>query len=176
MLLTTSTHSTSNPPQPHALHTPSPPPPYTHSPTDSIEEQVNRVLQFILAGHDTTRSTFCAMVLLLSQLPDVISQLREEQDSIVNTHGETLTMDALTDMKYADAVVKEVLRLIGPSRGVWRRTLQDVPLFDKVVPAGSLMFVSSDGAHALDPAVNAGENFDHMDVYNLAVSFKPGGW
>ncbi len=114
------------------------------------------------------------MILLLTELPHVIDKLRQEQDTIVNTHGETLNMDALTDMKYADAVIREVLRLLGPSRGVWRRAMHDVPLFGKVVPAGSLMFISTDGAHALDPAVMGGENFDHMDVYNLEASFKPG--
>lgn len=41
-------------------------------------------------------------------------QLKEEQKAVMAKHGDKLDRYALADMKYADAVIKEALRLKGP--------------------------------------------------------------
>ena len=41
-------------------------------------------------------------------------QLQEEQAGIVERHGDAITKEAMAEMKYADAVVREGLRIKGP--------------------------------------------------------------
>ena len=42
-------------------------------------------------------------------------QLKEEQEGIVARHGDTISRQVLSEMKYAEAVVREALRLKGPA-------------------------------------------------------------
>jgi len=47
-------------------------------------------------------------------------QMREEQREVVARHGPALTRGALADMRWADAMAREVLRLRGPAEGLFR--------------------------------------------------------
>lgn len=49
-----------------------------------------------------------------------LPQMREEQREVVARHGPALTRAALADMRWADAMAHEVLRLRGPAEGLWR--------------------------------------------------------
>ena len=54
------------------------------------------------------------MLLALARDPAALEQLRAEQEKVVATHGTEITLAALQDMSFADAVVKEVLRNASP--------------------------------------------------------------
>ena len=44
------------------------------------------------------------------------------------------TDDVLEDMPYADAVIKEVMRLLGIVDGIWRQTLEDITIQGHQIP------------------------------------------
>lgn len=45
---------------------------------------------------------------------------------VIATHGPSLTPAALDAMSYADAVIREVLRITPPSASVFRKTMVDL--------------------------------------------------
>lgn len=50
----------------------------------------------------------------------MIVQLREEQRGIVARHGAGFGRAAMAEMRYADAVAREVLRIWGPAKVLFR--------------------------------------------------------
>ena len=69
-----------------------------------------RVRTIICAATDTTSSALARIFLLLASHPEQQQRLREE---IVTArhHDEHLDYDALYNLPYADAIIKETLRL-----------------------------------------------------------------
>eukprot|EP00051_Salpingoeca_urceolata_P013092 m.163660 g.163660 ORF g.163660 m.163660 type:complete len:565 (+) comp17695_c1_seq3:212-1906(+) len=67
------------------------------------------VLNFILAGRDTTANCLCWLWLELCQHPEVVEKLRQE---VVDHVGDKdLDFDTIKNMEYIQAVVSEALRL-----------------------------------------------------------------
>ena len=81
---------------------------------------INQIRLFVFVGHDSTSSTICYIMHLLSANPDSLSQLRREHDNIFST--DLLALPALlktqpyviNDLPYTTAVIKEALRLFPP--------------------------------------------------------------
>lgn len=74
------------------------------------------VMSFFIAGRDTTASTLTFTFWLLSQNPEVQSELLREIDSVC-PKGSTPTYEMVkgsTSLPYLDGVIKEVLRLFPP--------------------------------------------------------------
>ena len=59
--------------------------------------------------------------------------------------------DALEDMPYADAIIKEVMRLHGIVDGVWRQALEDITVQDHSIRK---VRAASDSMHWLPAAYN----------------------
>ena len=89
---------------------------------------MNQVKLFLFSGHDTTSSTVCWLVYILSTRPDIVAKMREEHDSVfgpLDSHGgpESLNSSSTTAssllqhpyllnaLPYTTAVIKETLRL-----------------------------------------------------------------
>lgn len=77
------------------------------------------------AGHETTGTSISQCLRLLDQNRRCWRALVDEQRRVVARHGERLTPAAAADMPYADAVVRETLRLSPVVRFVWREALED---------------------------------------------------
>lgn len=79
---------------------------------------------FIFAGHDTSSSTICYCHYQLSQHPKALARLRKECEDIFGTDvsktGDMIKADPylLNRMRYADAVVRETLRIFPPGNTV----------------------------------------------------------
>ncbi|KAH0351541.1 cytochrome P450, partial [Aureobasidium melanogenum] len=79
---------------------------------------------FIFAGHDTSSSTICYCHYQLSQHPTALARLRKECEDIfgadVSKTGDMIKADPykLNKMRYADAVVRETLRIFPPGNTV----------------------------------------------------------
>ncbi|KAF6259721.1 cytochrome P450 [Scenedesmus sp. NREL 46B-D3] len=73
----------------------------------------------------------------LQDHPRVMQRLREEQAAVQCRHGDAVTADALKDMRYADAVVRETLRRDPVVGGVIRVATRDLQLGGYGVPAGT---------------------------------------
>lgn len=82
---------------------------------------IRQIRLFVFAGHDSTSSTICYALHLLSQHPDALTRIRSEHNQVF---GEDKSKTAalleeyprlLNDLPYTTAVIKEVLRLFPPA-------------------------------------------------------------
>eukprot|EP00884_Botryococcus_braunii_P014875 jgi/Botrbrau1/23389/Bobra.0051s0036.2 len=109
------------------------------------------LLNLFFAGHETTASVVLTLFRELPRHPDVMAQLRAEQDKVREEHGEEITAEALSAMDYADAVAKEALRynIIVPF--VFRSALKDFELGPYTIPKGMTLSVDLRTSIKTDP-------------------------
>ncbi|MEM9510913.1 MAG: cytochrome P450, partial [Cyanobacteria bacterium P01_E01_bin.35] len=88
----------------------------------SLEELKDQVLLLLFAGHETLTSAVTSFCLLTAQHPDVMQRLREEQKRL-NVMG-TPTLEDLKAMTYLEQVLQEVMRLIPPVGGGFRKVIK----------------------------------------------------
>ncbi|KAJ1505975.1 hypothetical protein HMI55_001375 [Coelomomyces lativittatus] len=69
------------------------------------------VINFIIAGRDTTAQALSWCFFLLCQHPMVMKKLREEINNLCKENQKELDYDAVKSLSYAQAVFKETLRL-----------------------------------------------------------------
>lgn len=69
-----------------------------------------RIRTIIFAAMDTTSSTLARIFLLLASHPEEQQRLREEISAACH-YGDCLDYDALSNLPYLDAIIKETLRL-----------------------------------------------------------------
>jgi cytochrome P450 len=99
----------------------------------SDEQLVDQVINFIIAGRDTTAQALSWALYCLTKNPHVVSKLVDEASSIMKDRT-IPTYDEVRQMKYALAVFRETLRLY-PS--VSRNA--KVAMTDEVLPNGILV-------------------------------------
>ncbi|KAG7252442.1 hypothetical protein CRUP_011993, partial [Coryphaenoides rupestris] len=91
-------------------------------------------LKLIFAAFATTASASTSLIMQLLRHPGVLERLREElrshgllQNGRLLPEGQ-LRLDSITNLKYLDCVVKEVLRLFTPVSGGYRTAMQTFEL------------------------------------------------
>lgn len=87
----------------------------------SLEEVKDQVLMLLFAGHETLTSGLASFCLLLAQHPEILRRCRTEQQKLEKTKEST--SEALKQMPYLDQVLREVLRLIPPVGGGFRKVI-----------------------------------------------------
>jgi cytochrome P450 len=106
----------------------------------------DELMTLILAGHETTANTLSWTWYLLSQNPEVEERLICELATILD--GRSPKFEDLPNLRYADQVIKESMRLYPP---VWtlegRRAIQDLEIGEYHVPRGTIMLLSPWLAH-----------------------------
>ncbi|MEL6555807.1 MAG: cytochrome P450 [Cyanobacteria bacterium J06621_11] len=100
----------------------------------SVEELKDQVLLLLFAGHETLTSAIASFCLLVAQNPPILEKLRQEQEQFAASPATTL--DALKQMTFLDQVLQEVLRLIPPVGGGFRKVLKDCELGGYHIPEG----------------------------------------
>ncbi|WIA35804.1 hypothetical protein OEZ86_004193 [Tetradesmus obliquus] len=150
-------------------------------------------ISLLLAGTDTSGGGATAALAMLAQAPEVMQKLRQEQQQVVAQHGPGLSLAAVDSMAYAEAVVKEALRLAPPAGAMMRRTLLDLQIGGKFIPAGSLLYLSTFvGSNFADNLLNpsglagltqhpadlaaAAAAWSYVDHSLLQQQFKPERW
>lgn len=76
----------------------------------SDEELVDQVLNFLVAGRDTTAQALSWVIHELDQHPDVLLKIRQELYEIMG-NSESPSYEQVKQMKYTKAVIFETLRL-----------------------------------------------------------------
>jgi cytochrome P450 len=112
----------------------------------TLEELTDQCLTQLFAGHETTGVSMARMLCNLPKFPAVLDKLRQEQARLRQKHGDAITGAMLDEMRYADCVLKEQLRMYPVVPAVWRRTLTDIEVGGKRIPKGwrvQLMLQSS---------------------------------
>lgn len=122
---------------------------------DQTDEDLRaEMTTMLLAGHDTTALTLTYAFHQLGCHPAVAERLYEEIDAVVGDGRPT--MADLRDLKYAERVLKETMRLLPPVYTLFRQPNADVRLGGYRVPEDALLMlpqwvVHRDEAHYDDP-------------------------
>lgn len=115
------------------------------------DDLVEQLLLLLFAGYETTAASLSAVLLTLLRHPEVIDWLRPELDAL----PWPLAADQLERLEAAErlnAVIQEVLRLIPPVGGFFRRSTAPLSLAGCTIPAGRVIQVNVAGSHR-DPRV-----------------------
>ncbi|KAF6251646.1 cytochrome P450 [Scenedesmus sp. NREL 46B-D3] len=103
-------------------------------------ELCDNLMLLILAGHDTSSATLTNILANLHDHPAAMQKLRHEQQALVARHGPQLSTAVLREMPYAEAVIRETLRLRNVIPGLHRVAARDIELGGYAVPAGTLLY------------------------------------
>lgn len=95
----------------------------------------------LFAGHDTTSTALADLVVALQENPHVLEQLRQEQQQLQAKHGDTITAAVLKNMTYADAVIRESLRVKPVVADTNRVAARDIELGGHLVKKDTMLLV-----------------------------------
>ena len=96
---------------------------------------IRQIRLFVYVGHDSTSSTICYCLHLLSRNQNALKRLREEHKSILGENADIVSSvinkhpQLLNDLTYTNAVIKETLRLFPPANSV-RQGSKDASIVD----------------------------------------------
>lgn len=124
----------------------------------SLEELKDQILLLLFAGHETLTSAIASYCLLIAQNPDVWDKLRAEQQAFAD---QPLTLETLKQMTYLDQTLREVLRLIPPVGGGFRKVLETCEMEGYQIPAGWNVLYEISQTH-LNP-----------ETYDFPNAFRP---
>jgi cytochrome P450 len=107
------------------------------------EQLVDQVINFIIAGRDTTAQALSWCLLCLHKNPRIVTKLLEEASEIMGT-ANVPTYDQVRQMKYALAVFRETLRM-HPSvpRNAKKAMVDEVLPNGTIVPKGVIVHWSA---------------------------------
>ncbi|CAK1581344.1 unnamed protein product [Parnassius mnemosyne] len=125
---------------------------------EGIREEVNT---FMFEGHDTTAMGLVFGVMLLADHEEVQEKIYEECKSIFGDSDRTPSWSDLTEMKYLEATVKEILRLYPSVPFVGRQVTEDFMLGDVLVKKD------------VDILIHIYDLHRREDIYPEAEAFKP---
>ncbi|CAL4977248.1 unnamed protein product [Urochloa decumbens] len=117
-----------------------PPPPHT-----SDEEIGGHVFDFLFVAQDASTSSLCWAVLALAAHPDVLARVRAEVGALWSPcSGEPITTAQMAEMRYTQAVAREVVCYRPPATMVPHIAREAFPLAEGcyTVPKGATMFPS----------------------------------
>ncbi|PKI67981.1 hypothetical protein CRG98_011577 [Punica granatum] len=102
------------------------------------------LFDFLFAAQDASTSSLLWAVTLLDSHPVVLAKVREEVARIWSPESNTLiTGEQLREMKYTEAVAREVIRFRAPATMVPHIAGADFPLTkDYTIPKGTIVFPS----------------------------------
>ncbi|KAI8895326.1 cytochrome P450 [Globomyces pollinis-pini] len=129
------------------------------------EELVDQVLNFIIAGRDTTAQTLSWVFYHLHKHPEINEKLRKEINSIMNDNDTVPTYEQVKNMKYALAVFHESLR-VSPVVPIQSKTAVE----DDLLPNGTVI---QKGVTVMWSAYAMGQN---ENIWQNAKKFHPERW
>jgi cytochrome P450 len=106
----------------------------------SDEQLRDEVMTILLAGHETTANALSWTWYLIAGHPEAEAKLFEELREVLA--GRAPTAEDLPRLGYADAVIKESMRLYPPVWAFGREALKDCKIGGYHVPAGTQLVMS----------------------------------
>jgi cytochrome P450 len=106
----------------------------------SIQQLLDEIRTLYLAGHETTATTLSWAWLLLSQNPKQYASLQKEVVEVLQ--GRTPSADDAQQLPYANAVIKEALRMYPVAWVTRRMALEDVEIRGFHIEKGTFVFLS----------------------------------
>ncbi|KAL6991436.1 sterol 22-desaturase [Sarracenia purpurea var. burkii] len=114
------------------------------APHISSTEIGGHLFDFLFAAQDASTSSLQWAVALLDSHPAVLAEVRREVAEIWSPESNTpITAEQLREMKYTEAVAREVLRIRAPATLVPHIAGEDFPLTETyTIPKGTIVFPS----------------------------------
>jgi cytochrome P450 len=150
-----------------------------HAPPLNNQQARNEILSLFVAGHETTATALTWCWYLLSQHPEVYTQMRAEGDRVLV--GRLPTVADLPNLPYTLQVFKETLRLYPPVYAFTRGATAPVQLGEYFIPKGTSVVISPYTLHRRskffpDPERFDPERFDPLQEQKLTrYSYIPFG-
>ena len=119
----------------------------------------DEVMTLLFAGHDTTTSTVAFMFYELAHHPEVVQQLREEQERVLGDAPPTAAQLMGDAMPVLEMVTDETLRMYPPAWVGARRSIEPFEFAGQVVPGGAPVNYSSWVSHHLPDVFEQPEEF-----------------
>lgn len=114
----------------------------------ALDEILQMLVQFLVAGNETTTNSITTLMLRLAQEPDLARRVRDNPALV-------------------EPLVEEMLRVEAPVQGMFRVSTADTTVGDVAVPAGSLLWLVYGSANR-DP-----DAFEHADALDLDAERAP---
>lgn len=95
----------------------------------------------LFAGHETTTSAACSLLLHLGRTPYVVQKIRDElfENGLLSRAGEELQYEDLVGLDYVGHVVKEILRIAPPVGAGFRKALRTFEMNVSIVKMSSVL-------------------------------------
>ncbi|CAI8584675.1 unnamed protein product [Vicia faba] len=135
----------------------------------------NFIFLFV-ASHDTSATLMTLMIWKLSRDQEVYNKVLEEQMEILkqrNGSEERLTWGEIQKMKYTWRVAQELMRMIPPFFGVFRKALKDISYQGYDIPKGWQVYCASSGTHMDKDIFENPHKFDPSRFENQTKSIPP---
>jgi retinoid hydroxylase len=137
----------------------------------------------LVAGHETSTSLSAWLLYLLTQHPDYLQRVLDEQTALLDDSAEP-TLEAIKQMKVLENALSEAERLYPPVGNGPRGTFEDFEFHGYRVPAGTRVFYSIAASHLIgsifaNPSVFDPDRFappreEHKKVPYSLVGFGGG--
>ncbi|KAG0454745.1 hypothetical protein HPP92_024037 [Vanilla planifolia] len=117
-----------------------------HEPAETPDLEIGgHLFDFLFAAQDASTSSLLWVVALLDSHPKVLARVRAEVASLWSPEsGEPIAAEKVREMKYTEAVVREVLRFRPPATLVPHIAGKDFPLTEcYTIPKGAIVFPST---------------------------------
>ncbi|KAI8140957.1 cytochrome P450 [Fennellomyces sp. T-0311] len=132
------------------------------------EEMKSNVCNFFFAGHDTTAAALSFAIYYMAKHPEIQQKAREEAIRVLGNEPQDIipTLQQTKEMIYLNMVIKETLRMNGPSDSLTPKTsTKDTELGGVFIPKGTVTTISIYEVHH-NPKV--WENPDTFDPERFA--------
>ncbi|CAJ1960592.1 unnamed protein product [Sphenostylis stenocarpa] len=146
-----------------------------HQPVDDDLITDNFIFLFV-ASHDTSATLMSLMIWKLSRDPEVYSKVLEEQMEIIKQREgteERLTWAEIQKMKYTWRVAQELMRMIPPLFGSFRKALKDTNYQGYDIPRGWQVYWAAYGTHMNDAIFENPQQFDPSRFENPTKPIPP---
>ena len=123
----------------------------------SDDDVVNHMIFLMMAAHDTSTITATAACYFLAKHPEWQERCRAESQA----YGDgPIDLPGTEKLESLDLVFSEAMRLVTPVPGMARRAVRDTELLGHLVPAGTMVTISTWGSHLLPELWDDAEAFD----------------
>jgi cytochrome P450 len=103
----------------------------------SDDDIVGNMFTVLLAGEDTTANTLGWTIWLLASRPDIQARLAEEARDALGDGGQLVEYESVEQLAYAEAVVRESMRLKGVAPVIGVEPIEDTTICGTHIPAGT---------------------------------------
>lgn len=125
----------------------------------SDEEVLGNVFMILAGGEGTIAGTMAWVLYLLAMHPEITSKVRQEANEVYGAQEIPATSDQFRQLKYAEAVVSEVLRLKPPVPLILLESREEVLINNIVIPPKMGLVVLLRGHQILE------DNFSKADEF-----------